>query len=166
MYGNLNKLSQLLDNQAQCLGEMADLCEQEKSAIIECDHESLDETNRAKTKLIQQLDAIEKERLNLFARTCRDFQVTKSGATVSDLIIALPEPHSKNLHQSAERLRTFVHKIRRQNSVNKELIRHGQGIVSGSISLITGMHNNHSVYRQTGKLKTRESEGMLLSGNV
>ena len=153
MYANLNKLNQILDTQAERLGEMCDLCRQEKSAIIEGDHERLDETNRAKTKLIQQLDEIEKERLALFTRTCREFRITKSGATVSDLVVMLPESYSMNLHRSAERLKTCVHEVKRQNSINKELIRHGQSMVSGSISLFMGMNRDHSVYRQTGKMK-------------
>lgn len=156
----------LLGSQTEKLEKMATLCEHEKNAIIDTDHERLDETNGAKLQLVRHLDRIEKERIHLFAQVCSEKKLPQKEATVSDLVAALDEPEASHLRLSAQRLKSIAFQIKRLNAVNKELIRHSQNMVSASLSLFMTGNRDQGVYRSSGIMHNEESEGMILSGSV
>ena len=162
----LNDLLGLLEGEIGLYASMLLALQKEKKAIVDSNHEELNETSREKENLFLKIRILEEQRLSVLEKLARNLGQPAQDLTLSKLSQLVQEPQSTQLVDCHSTFLSLAQSIQEINLSNKALLTHSLDLVKGSLSLLSDFLSSNPVYYRTGKMEAGGQSGRLLSGKV
>ncbi len=162
----LNDLLGLLEGEIGLYASMLLALQKEKKAIVDSNHEELNETSREKENLFLKIRILEEQRLSVLEKLARNLGQPAQNLTLNKLSQLVQEPQSTQLADCHSTFLSLAQGIQEINLSNKALLTHSLDLVNGSLSLLSELLSSNPVYYRTGKMETGDRSGRLLSGKV
>ena len=162
----LNDLLGLLEGEIGLYASMLLALQKEKKAIVDSNHEELNETSREKENLFLKIRILEEQRLSVLEKLARNLGHPAQDLTLSKLSQLVQEPQSTQLVGCHSTFLSLAQSIQEINLSNKALLTHSLDLVNGSLSLLSDLLSSSPVYYRTGKMEAGDQSGRLLSGKI
>ena len=162
----LNDLLGLLEGEIGLYASMLLALQKEKKAIVDSNHEELNETGREKENLFLKIRILEEQRLSVLEKLARNLGQLAQDLTLSKLSQLVQEPQSTQLVDCHSTFLSLAQSIQEINLSNKALLTHSLDLVKGSLSLLSDLLSSNPVYYRTGKMEVGDQSGRLLSGKI
>lgn len=162
----LNDLLGLLEGEIGLYASMLLSLQKEKKAIVDSNHEELNETSREKENLFLKIRILEEQRLSVLEKLARNLGHPARDLTLSKLSQLVQEPQSTQLVGCHSTFLSLAQSIQEINLSNKALLTHSLDLVNGSLSLLSDLLSSSPVYYRTGKMEAGDQSGRLLSGKI
>ena len=162
----LNDLLGLLEGEIGLYASMLLALQKEKKAIVDSNHEELNETSREKENLFLKIRILEEQRLSVLEKLARNLGHPARDLTLSKLSQLVQEPQSTQLVDCHSTFLSLAQSIQEINLSNKALLTHSLDLVNGSLSLLSDLLSSSPVYYRTGKMEAGDQSGRLLSGKI
>jgi flagellar biosynthesis/type III secretory pathway chaperone len=162
----LNDLLGLLEGEIGLYASMLLALQKEKKAIVDSNHEGLNETSREKENLFLKIRILEEQRLSVLEKLAQSLGQPSQGLTLSKLSQLVQEPQSTQLGDCHSTFLSLAQGIQEINLSNKALLTHSLDLVKGSLSLLSDLLSSNQVYYRTGKMEAGNQSGRLLCGKV
>jgi flagellar biosynthesis/type III secretory pathway chaperone len=162
----LNDLLGLLEGEIGLYASMLLALQKEKKAIVDSNHEELNETSREKENLFLKIRILEEQRLSVLEKLARNLGHPARDLTLSKLSQLVQEPQSTQLVGCHSTFLSLAQSIQEINLSNKALLTHSLDLVNGSLSLLSDLLSSSPVYYRTGKMEAGDQSGRLLSGKI
>ena len=162
----LNDLLGLLEGEIGLYASMLLALQKEKKAIVDSNHEELNETSREKENLFLKIRILEEQRLSVLEKLARNLGHPAQDLTLSKLSQLVQEPQSTQLVGCHSTFLSLAQSIQEINLSNKALLTHSLDLVNGSLSLLSDLLSSNPVYYRTGKMEAGDQSGRLLSGKI
>jgi len=162
----LNDLLGLLEGEIGLYASMLLALQKEKKAIVDANHDELNETSREKENLFLKIRILEEQRLSVLEKLARNLGQPAQDLTLNKLSQLVQEPQSTQLVDYHSTFLSLAQSIQEINLSNKALLTHSLDLVNGSLSLLSDLLSSSSVYYRTGKMEAGDQSGKLLSGKI
>ncbi len=162
----LNDLLSLLEGEIGLYASMLLALQKEKMAIVDSNHEDLNEASREKENLFLKIRILEEQRLSVLEKLARNLGQPAQDLTLSKLSQLVQEPQSTQLVDCHSKFLSLAQSIQEINLSNKTLLTHSLDLVKGSLSLLGDLLSYNPVYYRTGKMEAVGQSGRLLSGKI
>ena len=162
----LNDLLGLLEGEIGLYASMLLALQKEKKAIVDSNHEELNETSREKENLFLKIRILEEQRLSVLEKLARNLGQPAQDLTLNKLSQLVQEPQSTQLVDYHSTFLSLAQSIQEINLSNKALLTHSLDLVNGSLSLLSDLLSSSPVYYRTGKMEVGDQSGRLLSGKI
>ena len=162
----LNDLLGLLEGEIGLYASMLLALQKEKKAIVDSNHEELNETSREKENLFLKIRILEEQRLSVLEKLAQNLGQPAQDLTLNKLSQLVQEPQSTQLVGYHSKFLSLAQSIQEINLSNKALLTHSLDLVNGSLSLLSDLLSSSPVYYRTGKMEAGDQSGRLLSGKI
>lgn len=163
----------LLNDFRIALEEETDLCEiladtlgKEKEAILRSDVEELNACVRAKEDLISKIRFANERRLEFQGRLAAFYGHANRKITLTKFSQMIEEPYAASVKDACSNMAGLIRQIRTANRGNTELLASSLEIVRGSLKLLNNLTLSNGVYQRSGKIRTSERGGKVVSGKI
>lgn len=141
----------LLDEEAGIYGQLADLLEKERAALLHLAASDLAEICAQKETLGLRVKALDESRRLLSERMGRRYGIVQEKLTVTELLKFAPTEFAAKLDSTRTRLRERVNLCRSINDSNSQAARRGLDLMNGAIDhLLQSSDPAGKVYQKKG----------------
>jgi len=162
----LNPLLNLLEEKIVLLQKLDGVFKKEKLAVIGSDLGKLSEVLKEKENLLLMLRILEEQRARAVRQLSDLMGYSPKMLTIKELCKLIDEPLMFRLESCRRRLLSLADSIREQNQDNHALIVHSLDIVRSSLKMLDNLMVQCPVYYNTGKIKTCDQSGKVLSNEI
>ncbi len=155
-----------LEAEADLYEIFADALEKEKQAILLSDVNGLNACLSAKEDLISKIRLASERRLELQGRLAAFYGHANQKITLTKFPQMIEEPYAASIKDACSNIADLTMRIRKANRSNTELLASSLEIVRGSLKLLNNLTLSNGVYQRSGKIRTSERGGKVLSGKI
>jgi len=167
MQGELkNKLLELLKDEKELYQELFEIAEAKNEALVENDTEALSETLKRDQKVIEKIEAKEKERKEIITAIKEKFELKLENDKYSDFIKKLPADWGADLNSIREELIELTDKFYSLNDQNQELLTQALELNTFSIESILNSIKDNEKNTYSKDAKENKGQPRLLNKQV
>ena len=162
----LNKIINLLDNEAELFDSLLKVLKEEGRAASNANLKALNGAVERKENIIAKIRTLEKERGQVLEKLAESMSLSTDELTLSKLARMSEEPYSSRLLITRSKLSNLTREIQITNKNNSSLIRYSLEIVRNLLSMFGNLVSTEKVYFQTGEIKKSEKTGILFCSKI
>ena len=138
----------------------------EKKAILKADADALNACLGEKDGLISKMRPANRRRMELQDRLTAFYGCANQKITLTKFSQMIKEPYATSVKDACLNIADLIKRIRKANQGNTELLASSLEIVRGSLKLLNNLTFSNGVYQRSGKIRTSERGGRVLSGKI
>jgi flagellar biosynthesis/type III secretory pathway chaperone len=153
MKTELLELEKVLEQEIEAYSKLENYIVDKRNSLIEGNLEKLKYIDLEIEKFSNTMRKIEKSRLSI------NKKLGKENMTLKEVVRLIDDKsHSEKLSELGDDLLSVATRVRKQNNISNDLIKHGLRLVEGSIKIITNvLVPESSAYNNYGKAKKPNS---------
>lgn len=162
----LDELLALLKEETGLHESLLKELDREKDAIISADISALNKSLAEKDRILSGIGATGEKRATIQNRISASHGNTDENFTLTKLCQVIEEPYASALRKSRSNFSDSIEKIRKANRTNRVLLKNSLEMVRGSLELLYNLSLSNQVYQKSGKIRTNDRGGKVLSGKI
>ena len=156
MNKTIEKLLEVLEQEAQLYGELAGLLGKEREAMRRLDMARLEEHLGTKAVILGRIVQLEKERAGLASTLAAEQGwAGEKAPSLLDLLRRIPAPWAGRLMEVRLRLRQFVERVGEGTDSNRRFVEGILAVMEGAMENLRSAVAGPSLYGRKGKLGAR-----------
>jgi flagellar biosynthesis/type III secretory pathway chaperone len=139
---------------------------QERMALQHSNRQEIEAFAAAKRRLIERLQALERERADASARLAAGNGLSAGEVTLRLLIRSAPERSAGQLRECRSELADLVAQVKAENQLNEALCRHIGDLLRAAHGVLKGLVANGFVYHRGGRMQSPRLNGKLVCNEI
>jgi len=156
-------LVDLIKREEGFLYDFLDLLETQKALLVKNKVEEFEVTVRQQEELIEQIRALETERIGVVQQIARGMKIEDNKVTITRLVEMSLGQVSDELKNVKKNMTQLVDRIRRANQVNQYLIKRSLNRAQRSIDLLIDEGLRDVIYEQDGKIRGQDRRSLMIN---
>lgn len=156
-------LVDLIKREEGHLHDFLGLLETQKALLVKNKVEEFEETVRQQEALIEQIRALESERIAVVQKIATGMKIDDNKLTITRLVEMSLGQVSNELKDVKKNMTQLVDRIRRANQVNQYLIKRSLNRAQRSIDLLIDEGLRDVIYEQSGKIQGQDRRSLMVN---
>ena len=154
----LNKLLEILDNQAKIYHDLLDISKNKTDIIVEGKVQGLEKLTKVEQTLILKMSDLENQLEKNVKPLVEELEIKEENVTISILLNYLQGENKKRLEELRENIFSVINEFEHVNKLNSKLIQNSLEYINFSINLFSNVNADGSgSYQHDGEVNTRKS---------
>ncbi len=152
----------LLRKELSIYQELKSFIIDEKKTLIRPSFDELNESNARKENIILKARMLEEARTNISKKIARNLELKIDEIKLATLANFAVIEQRQEIEEIGKKLALISGEIRMLNEINKDIVGSSLANVRGSLDFINSLISKGSVYLESGKIKSFQSNGKFL----
>lgn len=163
----VDKLIDLLQEEAAVFHALSRILEKEKSALLIADVTLLSEITKQKENEVLKFRHLEEKRETTVKLIAKRLGLNADVVSLPVIAEKMSKAYFKTLMNLSKNLESFFHSIKTMNQNNKKLVEHSLGLVKDSLALLDNLLSSSPVYHQNGRFnQPNRQTGRLIRNTI